>query len=522
MMKKQPSENLYEAYERYANLMNDVNEFVKTHRFMSFMEFDSYISHEITLFSIDPNLDFEQLERSIQKIKKSLPSLKRIFQKPIISLKDVEEVMPVENTRIINQKTFLHLANHSHNVANITKRGIKPRKLLTRLNEDNYGIYENIVFCKTIDTILAYARKNRKMLENVLYASDMAEFNVLEKMNHINFILALGKLQTGYIRDFKQYLSLSRSLLHELAHIDRTLKARLNKPVYRKNKNQNKKVRLKKTNIFLKQKDYRQTFKLYKFMRSKPESDYSNHTTMSIRSLRGNYLRYVQMLMLFAIGHFNFNRDEREKMDLQALSTRFINKNWTLDIKTLENREILLTFSKDTTYTILFTDRAFTKEETLCFNDAKIDEHLTVSPVSDAYLNRDDIYINVDDINSFRRLQQSLLKGMIHSDSTRDVCPFCGGRLNENQRLGFYQCQDCMLQIKEDVCNETNQSFFYTENANQRKQDLVAKHILDNVDYEDDLKIESLMYFRNITKINEQGDIICPHCNNVHDTKMKS
>lgn len=520
MMKNHPAKSVYEAYARYAFLMSDVNDFVKTHRQMTFIEFDNYISHEITLFSIDPNLDFDQLERTIQKIKKSLPSLKRIFEKPIISLKDVEEVMPVENTRIINQKTFLHLANHSQNVANITKRGIKPRKLLTTLNEDNYGIYENMVFCKTIDAILTYVRKNRRMLENVLYASDMMEFNVLEKMNHMNFFLALGKLQTGYMRDFKQYLSLSRRLLHELAHIERTLKARLNKPVYRKNKGRNKKLRLKKTNIFLKQKDYRQTFKIYKFMRSKPIEDPSQPTTADTDTLRENYLRYVQMLMLFAIGHFNFKQSTNKKMDLQELNERFVNKDWTLDVTTSESFELLLTFTKDTSYTILLTDKPFAEDGTRRQNThTVIDEHVTISPLDDPYLKRDDVYVNVDDINSFRRLQQHLLKGMIHSDSTRDVCPFCGGTLEKIQRHGFYQCQDCMLQIKEGVCNETNQTYIYTDNANQRKHDVLKKNGLNNDDYNTDKKIEPLMFFRNITKMNEQGEIICPHCNKVHGSK---
>jgi hypothetical protein len=26
------------------------------------------------------------------------------------------------------------------------------------------------------------------------------------------------------------------------------------------------------------------------------------------------------------------------------------------------------------------------------------------------------------------------------------------------------------------------------------------------------------MFFRNITKISEEGKIICPHCNKVHDS----
>ena len=38
---------------------------------------------------------------------------------------------------------------------------------------------------------------------------------------------------------------------------------------------------------------------------------------------------------------------------------------------------------------------------------------------------------------------------------------------------------------------------------------------LDNYNKE----IESSMYFRNITMINKNSEIVCPHCKKVHETK---
>jgi len=73
-----------------------------------------------------------------------------------------------------------------------------------------------------------------------------------------------------------------------------------------------------------------------------------------------------------------------------------------------------------------------------------------------------------------------------------------------------------MIQIKETTCIETHSNFFYTENANHKK------YVMKKLDFEYDehwfneKQIESLMYFRNITKINQNSEIICPHCNNTH------
>ena len=150
----------FEEYNRFSSLLAKIKDFSKNHQAISYIEFDYYVVHDMTLFSIEPNYDFEALEKTIQQIKKAVPAIKRIFNKPIIILKDTDDVLPVENARIINQNTFLHLANHSNHVANITKKGVKPRKLLTRLYEDDYGIYENIIFCNSVDQIISLVKKN--------------------------------------------------------------------------------------------------------------------------------------------------------------------------------------------------------------------------------------------------------------------------------------------------------------------------------------------------------------------------
>jgi ribosomal protein L37AE/L43A len=148
--------------------------------------------------------------------------------------------------------------------------------------------------------------------------------------------------------------------------------------------------------------------------------------------------------------------------------------------------------------------------------DYCVDEVIVANPFDEDYLERDDVYISMEDVDSFRRIQQILLKGMVYSDQSRDVCPFCGGKLRKESYSSTYQCNDCMTQIKEAVCPENHQSFFYTDNAH------LKKYAINISDYKQDeywfykKQIESAMFFRNITKINHQADMICPYCKKVH------
>lgn len=507
-----------EEYYRFSSLLKDIQTFTTKHENVTYIEFDYYVVRDMTLFSVDPDFDFGRLKNTIHQIRKSTPSIKRIFSKPIIVLKDTDDVLPVENARIINQNTLLHLANHSHNVSNLTKRGVKPRKLLTRIYEDDYSIYENVIFCNYIDEVLSLIKKNRRILNSLLYASNIMKFNLLEKVNHVDYFLALGKLHTGYIRDFSQYFSLSKELLTELSQIKQVINPRLSKAVYQKNKARNKSLSLKKTNIFLMQKDYHQVYKTYKYLLTNQIIVKKNQEEIDYELLIQNYLTYVRILTIFAVGHFNFEIDPKVKMNLNFLNTVFSFKEWKLIISNTVNNELILHFTKELDYKIMIVA---SKKEDIDIEQHKIDysvdEIIVANQFDEDYLERDDVYISMEDVDSFRRIQQLVLKGMVYADTARTICPFCGGKLKKEPYKNVYQCNDCMTQIKEMECLETNKPFYYTDNAH------LKKYAINISDYKQDeywfykKQIESSMFFRNITKINHQGEIICPHCNKFHE-----
>lgn len=518
-MKKNIYDSQTEEYNRLSSLLEGINSFIERHQNVTYIEFDYYVVHDMILFSIEPDFDFGKLDQMIQHIKKSTRAIKRIFTKPIIFLKDTEDVLPVENTRIINQNTLQHLANHTQSISNITKKGVKPRKLLTRIYEDEYGLYENIIFCNFIDEIISIVNKNKKILNSIFYASNIMKFNLLEKGNHINYFLALGKLHTGYIRDFNQYFILSKEMLNELLLINKAIKPRLFKPIYKHNKKRNKKLALKKTNIFLKQKDYRMVYKTYKHLLSNKVKSKQELESIDFGLLKRNYLMYVRILTIFAAGHFNFKIDSNLRLNLKSLNIDLSFKDWKLNILNNKNEELLLTFTKDKVYRILLISNINETNKLERYKkDKRLNEVVVVSHLDDDYLESNDVYISMEDIDSFRRIQQIILRGMIYSDNKRDVCPFCGGKLKKNDLHDFYQCNDCMIQIKENVCEETKEPYFYTDNK------LLNKHSINNVVFDDDdewfirKQIESSMYFRNITKINDQGEIICPHCNKIYNS----
>jgi predicted RNA-binding Zn-ribbon protein involved in translation (DUF1610 family) len=505
---------------RLLTVLTPLESFLDKHPSLTPIEFDYYTDHDLILFTVEPDFDFAKLKINSDKLLEALPASKRILAKPIINLIDSSDVLPVETVKIINQATMQHLASHSENVANITENGITPRKLLTRIYEDDYSIYENQVFCNFLDAELHYVRKNLRALKDFIYTSETLNFNLLERVNHLSYFLALGKLHTGYIRDFEKYFSLSQVLCKKLTLIYNGIVPRLKKPVYRNNKLRNKNLHLRKTNIFLMQKDYHEIYKTYKyFLNQKLEPEEQEETLVDTARVQKDYFYFVEALTIFALLHFNFGSNEEKKMDLKNLDSVFSYKKWNLEVKSLNNEGLLLTFSKEKTYVILLRPLAGKKEDSMIPDSLKgiqADETLICTPFEEDYLQREDEFLSVENIDSFRRLQQLFLKGMIYSDTERKDCPFCSGQLSYDKKRKSYECPDCRTLIREETCPETGKKYFVSEISAMKKNKILSIDFKKEDMWLYQRKVEGAMYYRNITKIDGSLQIICPHCGKIH------
>ena len=104
---------------------------------------------------------------------------------------------------------------------------------MTIQNRDQYVIYENIVVVKAVDLILEYVSAHIHALYDLLYTDGTIQFNLLDRLNHLSYFLAMGKLHVGYVRDYAESREEASRCLEKLVYIDRTLKARTGCKLYK-------------------------------------------------------------------------------------------------------------------------------------------------------------------------------------------------------------------------------------------------------------------------------------------------
>ena len=497
----------------------DIDAYRRAPRRLNYMQFDYAAAHEFSLFMIEPNFDFEELERRTDDIISAMPAIKRIFAQPFIHLKEQNIILPVEAVRVVNNDTLNHVASHSELWTDVSPRGIKPGRLLTRTYEDNYGIYENKVFCNVVDDILAYARSSIRFLKELIYTNRTIEINLLDRVNHLNYFLALGKLHIGYSRSFESYYAIAERCLNRLQYIVNTISPRLKRPVYKNNKVRPANLKIRKTNILSMHKEYHQIYRLAKSFARHGVNPVREVTEKDIAELEKSYFFFCQALCVFSVGHFNFACDEKKIFDFSRTSLDFAFKGWTLKLKkqTAVVPIISIEVNKDRPYkVVLIPSVAADNDKIISTVKAKVkaDEYIVCTPHEEH--EKHAVFVDITSIESFRRLQQIVLRAMIYADEKRADCPFCSGKLTVSGEKStaenlVYTCFSCRTEIGKAHCDHTDKDFFYTKIADYEPPQSEGDSWLAR------RKAEGKLYFRNITDIDEDGNTpVCPHCGKAH------
>ncbi len=87
----------------------------------------------------------------IDVIEAALPYLDKVIRNPSVAIEDVEEVLPVEVSRHINDRSVKHLAQHTNYILDIKDDEVIPQKILNVYRDETYLTYEN----KFVNTLLA-------------------------------------------------------------------------------------------------------------------------------------------------------------------------------------------------------------------------------------------------------------------------------------------------------------------------------------------------------------------------------
>lgn len=228
---------------------------------------------DIPLYAIDNSLEDDDWIDVFDKIGFAKKYFANICKKPKSHLKSVNEIRPIDTVKRVGYESIPYLASHSEDWLTRTATGLKPARLFSRVEDDDFFIYENRVTKTLIDIVITYLRKTEKKLNDAVGQLEGIISSNVQTTGFgfdYRFQIAVNELlkkstESDYARSekykkLKNFLAEARSLLRFYSLLRESF-------LYRKlKKAKHVYGAINETNILLMDKNYKHIFHLWKYM----------------------------------------------------------------------------------------------------------------------------------------------------------------------------------------------------------------------------------------------------------------
>lgn len=204
----------------------------------------------------------------ITTLETYFPSIDRIIGNPFSNLRYDEEIVPVEKARKINSTSVKHLAANTHLIKEVVNDEVIPKKILTQQSEIEYGIYENRFIMTLINRLITFLSNRYEVVKSNIDSYERKHLNLKSKFNIFESEVAMDiDLVFKSQIDDANIKERSKIYLGRVTNLTRMVAGYKNSPFMKMLEGQKPvKPPIMKTNIILKNPDFRNAYNLWLFL----------------------------------------------------------------------------------------------------------------------------------------------------------------------------------------------------------------------------------------------------------------
>ena len=174
-------------------------------------------STSLTRSKVNKSIDTEWIDR----IEAVLPILDMIIRNPSVAIEDVDEILPVELSRHITEKSIKHLAQHTNLILDVKDDEVIPQKILNVFHEETLLTYENKFVNTLLNRLSAFVDKRLRALNGTLGVEMNYKFGYNTEFEH--FISDKGGRNSARIN---LQIELTSPLGREMSESDKEINER--------------------------------------------------------------------------------------------------------------------------------------------------------------------------------------------------------------------------------------------------------------------------------------------------------
>ncbi len=204
----------------------------------------------------------------ITTLETYFPSIDKIIGNPFSTLRQEEEIVPIEKARKVNSASIKHLAANTHLIKEVVDGEVIPKKILTSHSEIEYGIYENRFIMTLINRLITFLSNRYEVVKSNIESYERKHLNLKSKFNIFESEVAMDiDLVFKESVDNEEVKEKSKIYLSRVTNLTRMVAGYKNSPFMKMMDGQKPvKPPIMKTNIILKNPDFRNAYNLWLFL----------------------------------------------------------------------------------------------------------------------------------------------------------------------------------------------------------------------------------------------------------------
>ena len=299
-------------------------------------------------------------ERWLTVVEEGIESIFNIVDKPRRFIATSEEVVPVALAKKITADSVRHLSQNTQFIASNEAGEIQPTKILNVTTEESYDLYENRFVYHLIQRLFAFVDKRTDI---IFWSTGDETCNVMsmeskidDAYEEISYKVEMTiKNRQSYVENDTDNMNLFKRI-DRVRRMSRTLRASSFCDIM----NGCAKVRspIQRTNLMMKDPDYRACYKLWQFIEGYDEVGYTIEEQDSALQFDEEYLlqMYINMITNYTVFKSLLESDPRKMSELatekrEPVKPKFIKKieEQIVEDRNIEDVEIRKVFVEEVT-----------------------------------------------------------------------------------------------------------------------------------------------------------------------------
>ena len=331
-----------DLYEKYTT---QVEENLEDDRYFQYL-FEMIQAGDNTLQQKNRILHKVVDERWLTIVEEGIESIFNIVDKPRRFIKSTEEVVPVALAKKITADSVRHLSQNTQFIATNAAGEIQPTKILTVATEESYDLYENRFVYHLIQRLFAFVDKRTDVIFwstgdetcNVMSMESKVDDAYEEISSKVEMTI---KNRQSLVENDTDHMDLFKRI-DRVRRMSRTLRqssfceimngcARVHSPIQR-------------TNLMMKDPDYRKCYQLWQFIEGYDEVGYTIEEQDSALQFDEEYLlqMYINFITNYTVFKSLLESDPRKMTEIatekrEPVKPKFVKK---IEEQIVEDRDI--------------------------------------------------------------------------------------------------------------------------------------------------------------------------------------